>query len=327
MAQNSRIKSVVSFFVSLTIGLLLAGFGWLHRFDVFDWWRLRGYQAPPAISALADNDTMTSSARRLFYVYHPELDSKVEFSGHCNADEQTIVLGCYVSPSGIYLYDVTDKRLSGVKEVTAAHEMLHAAYARLSSTERTHIDDLTEQAMASIADQRIKDTVESYQSRDPGVVPSELHSILGTEAAKLPSELEQYYARYFTNRAKIVAYADQYESEFTSRKQQIANYDIQLTELKSQIDSAQAELQSQQSSMQNQRQQLNDLLAAKQYDEYNAKVASYNVAIKSFNNLITSTKMLIEQYNQLVQTRNSIATEQQQLLNALDSRWQTQITQ
>src|SRR6185295_11567695 len=102
---------------------------------------------------------MTPDTRRLFYVYHPVLEDKQAFNSHCTDSEKTIVLGCYISRTGIYLYDVTDSRLNGVEQVTAAHETLHAAYERLSSSERKRVDGLTAQAFAQVTDQRIKDTI------------------------------------------------------------------------------------------------------------------------------------------------------------------------
>ncbi len=53
------------------------------------------------------------------------------------------ILGCYVTQR-IYIYDVKDAKLDGIREVTAAHEMLHAAYERMSSSEQTKVNALLE---------------------------------------------------------------------------------------------------------------------------------------------------------------------------------------
>jgi hypothetical protein len=94
-----------------------------------DWWKLRGYTAPTVVVKLADEDTMTDKSRRLFYLNHPQLISdKGQFNIVCPQSEQTIVLGCYYNignflNEGIAIYDITDNRLSGVEEVTAAQRM------------------------------------------------------------------------------------------------------------------------------------------------------------------------------------------------------------
>ncbi len=100
------------------------------RDAIYDWWRLHDYAPPAAAVQFADDTTMTAKARTLFYINHPKLEQSVAFNGECpNNSEKAIVLGCYhPNQNGIFLFMVNDKTLSGVEQVTAAHEMLHAAY-------------------------------------------------------------------------------------------------------------------------------------------------------------------------------------------------------
>src|SRR5262249_5858448 len=117
--------------VVLLLGLLgVALYGLAHRQGIADWWRLRGYHAPPAISAFVADDRMTGKARDLFYLNRPQLLADVAaFRQSCPLDEESIVLGCYQGGQrGIAIFAVHDPRLDGVEQVTAAHEMLHAAY-------------------------------------------------------------------------------------------------------------------------------------------------------------------------------------------------------
>jgi uncharacterized protein YukE len=323
--QHSSGKIFGVLFSAIVIFAII--FAVLNRQNIFDWARLYNYQPPAAISQLADSTAMNDYGRKLFYVNHPELADKASFNGKCSSTEQSIVLGCYINTKGIYIYNVSDPRLKGVQEVTAAHEMLHAAYDRLNSDEKAKIDALTAQTFASLNDQRLKDTIEAYRAKDPSVVPNELHSILGTEERKLPPELENYYKKYFTNRAQVVTYSEAYEGEFTKRKVQIAEYDAQRTLLKNEIDSAEQTLQSQTQDLTNKRDQLDKLLAAKQYQPYNAQVDSFNTQVKRYNVLVASMQAKITQYNQIVAARNAIALEEQDLVKALDSRLQTQQTQ
>ena len=287
---------------------------------MFDEWRLYNYQAPAAIVKLADNTTMVQSMRRLFYVYHPEIENKTDFNAHCRDDEQTIVLGCYVDGKGIYIFDVTDDRLAGIEEVTAAHEALHAVYERLSSSERKKVDAMTAAAFAQLSDQGIKDRIELYRKQDPKVVPNELHSILGTEDANLPTDLETYYQQYFSNRAKIVAYAAAYSGAFTDRKNQIAAYDAELSSLKTQINKLQSQLTSEQNGLETRRSQLDSLRSSGQTSAYNAAVPGYNAQVVTYNNHINQLSDLIDEYNSIVPKRNELATEEESLVKAIDSR-------
>jgi len=315
-------KSLRRLLPTLILGLItiLLVVGWLNRYALFDWWRLRGYQPPQRIVELADHTTMTTKGRHIFYANHPELDDKAAFNQHCTVNEQSIVLGCYVPGNGIFVYDVTDSRLNGVHEVTAAHEMLHAAYERLSSTEKKRIDTLTANVFAETQSDRLKATIKSYQDRDPSVVPNELHSILGTEVEDVGPELEAYYKQYFTDRLTIVKYSNAYEAAFQERKDKVVDYDQRLTVLKQQIDQDSASLDDQHNELTAERQHLDDLLAQKQYADYNAGVPDYNNKVKTYNATVTTVRSLIDQYNKLVAERNSVALEENELVKAIDSR-------
>jgi uncharacterized phage infection (PIP) family protein YhgE len=288
--------------------------------SVFDMYQLYGYTPPDSVSQLATDTTMLPSMRRLFYVFHPSLEDKESFNSHCRSDEQTIVLGCYVDHQGIYLLDVTDSRLDGVEQVTAAHETLHAAYARLSAEERQKVNAMTSAAFVALDDQRIKDNIKLYRDKDPSVVPNELHSILGTEVRNLPADLEFYYNKYFTNRAKIVAYSKQYEAAFTERKNQILAYDEQLVSLKQQIESLQASLSTLANDLKTLRGRMDSLKSSNQIAAYNALVPSYNSKVNSYNTSVDGLSQKVDDYNDIVPKRNAIASEESDLAKAIDSR-------
>lgn len=309
----------LSYGISLAI-ILVAALAWLNQDTLFDAWRLRNYTPPAEIVKLADDTTMTDNARRLFYVYRPSLEDKASFNQHCSNTEQTIVLGCYIEHQGIYLYSISDQRLDGVIEVTAAHEMLHAAYDRLSGKERQKIDQLTSQVSKNTNDSRLRETIENYRKKDPSVVPNELHSILATEVRDLPQELETYYAKYFKNRRVIVDLADRYKNAFTERENQVKEIDAQLKRLKSQIDALNTSLESQQKSLQTSYEDLQQKRRQNNIEEYNAAVPGYNQAVAAYNADVNRQKQLVTQYNALVEQRNTLATEENELIKALDSR-------
>lgn len=304
----------ISLLVSLSVAVAVL---WQYQ-NILDWASLRNYVPPARISQVADETTMKDNMRRLFYINHPSLDDKSTFNGHCKTGEQTIVLGCYVENRGIYLLDVSDPRLSGVIEVTAAHESLHAAYGRLNSKEKANVDNLINEAYAGVTDERIKATVESYR-KSGADVNNELHSILGTEVENLPPALETYYSKYFTDRKKVVGYSKQYEQAFVDLKSEVERDDKQLSSLKNQIESNQSQLDSDGASIDSERRRMDGLLSARKVEEYNNSVSSFNQMVNDYNALVAKTKKLISQYNALVEKRNAAATEQQQLYEAIDS--------
>lgn len=308
--------AVLVLFVGLTAALLLG------RQSIEDAIRLHGYTAPSAVASLATDDAMTSKARRLLYVNRPEVTAGAAFTSHCPAgDEKTVVLGCYVgNDSGIYVYQVSDPRLNGVEQVTAAHEMLHAAYRRLSSAERAKVDGwLLDYYQHDLTDPRIKNTIAAYKKSEPKDVVNEMHSVFGTEIASLPAPLETYYRQYFADRAKVAAFTASYQGEFTSRQQQVAAYDAQLKSLKPQIEDNESSLNQQQAALATQNQQLQTQRSSGQIAAYNVGVTGYNQAVRRYNSLLTSTKSLINQYNDIVSKRNSLALEEQQLAQELSA--------
>lgn len=320
-ASPRLLKLVVVLVVLIgVLGLVSA-----NRQSIHDWIKLRGYQAPASVAQLATDDTMTPYARRVFYVNAPQIDDKTTFAPECpSGTEQTVVLGCYKSDqAGITLLQVTDPRLQGVEQVTAAHETLHALYDRLSGAKRKQVDAwLTDYVSHQLHDQTILDQINSYKKSEPGQVVNEMHSIVGTEVADLPPVLESYYKQYFTDRAAIVHYYDAYQAEFTSRQDEVKQDDAELSALKSQIDGLEQDLQDEAGSLGSQHDQLDNLRRSGQIAAYNAGVPSYNAAVNGYNAQVAQLKDLIDRYNQLVSSRNAVALETQQLTSEITSQVQ-----
>jgi hypothetical protein len=317
--QSRRSVRIAPLLASIVFVLLVA-LAWTKNQAIYDWWRLRNYQPPAAITQLARDTTMNTSTERLFYVYHPELQTRERFNESCSGSEQTIVLGCYVSRHGIYLFNVSDERLKGVIQVTAAHEVLHAAYERLGNDERRRVDAMTAAAFDKLTDTRVLETVEAYRKRDPNIVPNELHSILATEVVSLPEDLEEYYKRYFNDRAAVVRYSQQYEQEFKGRQARVDAADARLRELKPLIENLESSLKTQVKSVNDDYERLQSLRRSNQIEAYNAGVAGYNAKVSAYNNSVRKLQNLINEYNALVAERNALAVEENELIKAIDSR-------
>ncbi len=323
-AKKGTINLLLSSFL---IALPVVGF-WQHQ-SIFDWYKLRGYSPPAAIANLATADTMTDKSRRIFYVNHPQLvQDSSSFRQDCTVTEQTIVLGCYhPDQQGVFVYDVKDSRLSGIEEVTSAHEMLHAAYDRLSSGDRKAVDKmLNDYYQNDLHDQRILDTINAYKKTEPNDVVNEMHSIFGTEIKDLPPELEDYYKQYFKDRSVVVAQSQRYENEFTSRAAHASQIESQVKTLKSKIDSEESALKAQLSKINSDQARLDALRSSNQVDAYNSQVAAYNNEIDDYNKGVAQYKRDVNDYNALVEQYNAVAGELKQLYGAIDTRLQPQTT-
>jgi hypothetical protein len=299
-----------------------------------DWWKLRDYNPPADIAKLASEDTMTDKSKKLFYVNHPQLiGNKNQFNQACPQSEQTIVLGCYFNSGksineGIAIYNVTDPRLAGVEEVTAAHETLHAAYQRLSSKDKRNIDGLlTQYYNNGLTDDRIKATIDSYKQTEPNDVVNEMHSVFGTEVTSLPVPLENYYKQYFTNRQAITNYSNQYESVFSQNKANLDNIKAQIDQLKSKLQSDKSAIEYEENTLQDESGRMQSLLSAGNNQQYNAAVGPYNAKVVKLRGLIANYNIEVARVNALVEQYNSLAYTQEGLYNALDTRVQTQTAQ
>lgn len=216
-AKSSTLRRLI---LSLCI-LVTAVVIFVYRQQLIDHFAVWQFTPTPEVVAIADRAQLNSTGRHYFYASRPELQERDVFNQSCTTrrSEATAVLGCYVSQR-IYLFDVSDERLAGIEEVTAAHEMLHAAYDRLSPEEKTRVNGLLEARAAQITDQAFLDLMKEYEKTEPGERLNELHSLIGTQVADVGSELEAYYGRYFMDRGRVARMYHDYESVFTAVKQQ-----------------------------------------------------------------------------------------------------------
>lgn len=293
--------------------------------SIDDWWKLRNYIPPASIVQLATQDTMNSYTRHLFYLNHPQLINNAatfRSPGYCPENLNTIVLGCYhQGQNGIFIYQVSDPQLAGVVQVTAAHEVLHAVYARLSSSARNQLNsELESYYKNGLTDSRVIDEVKLYQQTEPNDVYDEMSCTFGTEIPNLPAPLENYYKQYFTNRAVITNFAQSYQSEFTSRQDQASLLSTQMSALLSKIDNEEGQLNAELNQINSDRARLDSERSDGQIATYNSDVASFNSEVNSYNAGIASLKTDITSYNQLVSQYNAIAQELATLEKSIDTR-------
>jgi hypothetical protein len=91
---------------------------------------------------------------------------------------------------------------------TAAHELLHAAYARLDPAERDEIDALVEAELLRVpAENGVHGQIAASVGDRSENRANELFAYLGSQVVLdggFDPKLETYYARYFTDREALV---------------------------------------------------------------------------------------------------------------------------
>jgi hypothetical protein len=270
------------------------------------------------IATLADRTTMTDTARRTFYGSDPELVDKAVLATRCPVREATSVLGCF-GRGRVVILRVDDPRLDGMEETTAAHELLHAVWAGLPEDDRSRLRRRLRAVYAASTDPRLREKVETYRSRDPAVVDNELHSILGTEVAALPPALERHYARFFADRAAVVALAAAAQGAFVEREATVAQLDAELSRQRTVIQQEDARLASDREQLDARTDRLEQLRNEGRIEEYNAEVVSYNELVAAFNERVAGLRAAVERFNTLVVDRNALAAEYRALADTVDT--------
>lgn len=208
--------AVVGGFVSIAL-FAAAGFLLLNQQYVKDQIVVWAYNPSAAIKAIESRIDMTAKGQFHFYATQPTVDSSEKFNQDCPRQEvASPILGCYTSDHRIYIYDITNEQLDGIEEVTAAHEMLHAAWERMGSGEQARVGALLRAEYQKHKDDTgLVERMEYYERTEPGQFENELHSILGTEVQNLGPELQTYYAQFFKDRQKVIALHGKYDAVFT----------------------------------------------------------------------------------------------------------------
>ena len=288
--------------------------------DLEDWSKLLGYQPPAEIARLAASTTMTDTARRLFYVNRPTIETQKLALNLCKGSEHTVILGCYVPSQGIFLQAVTDPRLQGVMEVTAAHEMLHVAYQRMSLFEQTQINKQLQAELGKLQNPRILKLVETYNRQDPRSVDNELHSILGTEVQNLSPELEEHYRKYFTDRSVIVASSERYEGVFTGLRARAKTLGQELDRQNLELERLAAQVKQEGEAIDSERANIESSIVSNPQADYRFRISIFEDRVKSYNQLVVQLRSQNDAYNRSIAESKSLTIEHNSLVDSLENK-------
>jgi len=323
--KTSGFASHLVGFGIMAVFALTAGWLILNREYVVDQLTVWQYQPSTEVQSIATRASLTDQGRFYFYASQPQVDEASTFNDQCKKqEEQSAILGCYATRR-IYIYNVTNDQLDGIKEVTAAHEMLHAAWDRLSDSEKERLTPLLETAYTKVENDELKERMAYYARTQPGERSNELHSIIGTEVGALGSELEQYYAQYFSNRAQIVAFHQKYQQVFNDLDARIKALQAELDQLDATVKQRLAAYDTQRAQVEQMSNSLNaqanslDRTNAAAVNAYNAQVRQFNAAVTALKADYAAVNQLVADYNQKVVEYNSVAFSRSSLQKSIDS--------
>lgn len=255
MAEQARRRHYWGWVVLLVVAA--AGVGvWLNHEWIYDFYRGQTYRPSAEMVRIRNDLQLTERGEFLFNAAQPELDEATEFNAHCRDDvSETAVLGCYTMQT-IYVYNIVDERLSGIRELTTAHELLHANWARMSEEEKVALVE----PLTHVFEDNQEFLEEEIDAYDVSEKQEELYVRAGTEVANLPEALEKHYAEIFKDQDAVVAFYDSYIGVFRS--------------LEAEMDALKAELE-----------EMNAAVNAK-VEEYERRSSQLNASIVSFNSCV-----------------------------------------
>lgn len=204
----------------------------LQQTWIFDWYKGLSYEPSDRVAQIEADLELTAVGRRIFAATHPTVEGSSQFNQHCEShDAEVSLLGCYTDGQ-IYIYEITLEQLKSANIVTAAHELLHANWERMSTRERQEVSVWLQQ----VYDEKrewFDDELEVYDNQN---YLEEVYARAGTKLADLPSELEAHYAKLFQNRARIVQFYEDYEAPFLNLQTELTNLASEINEANQQIE-------------------------------------------------------------------------------------------
>jgi len=295
----------------------------LNQQFLFDSYHNFTYKPTADMVAVAERAELSDTGKFILYATRPEIEDSDDFNKDCERKEQgTAILGCYDNDR-IYIYNVKDERLDGIREVTVAHEMLHAAYQRMSEDERKKINALVETEYAKLSDNpEFSDRMAFYARTEPGERDNELHSIIGTEVVDISPELEKHYAKYITDRAALVALFNSYNSVFLEIDQQAKSLVAQLDALSAKIDTDMAKYNADVRALNEDISDFNRRAAANAFATqaaFNNERRLLQQRVDAVTGTRTAVDAYVKQYEQLREQYNKTITTSGDLYKSIDS--------
>lgn len=221
----------------LIIVIVLGLVALIDQTMVWDIWQGLSYNPDETVQEIEQDLELTGTGKRVFKATRPVVEGAEEFNKHCGEHTSDVsVLGCYVE-GRIYVYEITDEQLALANKVTAAHELLHARWERMSEKEREEVKSW----LAEVKEQNaewLEDELETY-GEDEQI--EEIYTRAGTKLADLPEGLEKHYAEYFKNRARIVEMYQIYEAPFKKLQAEIERLYTEIEDARVKIEQEKAE--------------------------------------------------------------------------------------
>ena len=226
--------------VSIVVQVAVLGAGaWalVNRAAVRDWLVVGKFASSATLEQYVVDSGMSSAGRFYLLAAKPELLTSMAFNKACPRKETGVaVLGCYVpSTDRIHLLDITDPAFDTMEPVVAAHEMLHAVWARFDDAERERVAAAVEASYRAVNDPVLTERLSVYEDASGEIDVEELFAVLGTEVALVNDELSAVFDRYFDKRGVVVGLAVEASTVISTIVDEISRVSAELVALETSI--------------------------------------------------------------------------------------------
>lgn len=273
------------------------------------------YQPSREIATIFEHIDLTSKGERILRASRAELQNAENFNTNCsNSTSEISVLGCYYDWR-IYIYNIKNEELDGIKETVLAHELLHAVWQREKSWAKDELKSLLRETYDDYKN-GLEEHMKNYSDEN---FVDELHSVIGTqiEPSSLPIKLRNHYAEIFRNHGQIVAYFDKYNDKFLSLRKKLSETSTKINSMKKEIESKRATYHKKTKTLSDDIDIFNSNAAHGYYNnnktqlDYDrtklvARQDALNEEFQELNVLINETNKLIEEYNRNVARSNEL---------------------
>lgn len=305
--------------VFLAIILILSVAIIINREWLYDWYRGVSYQPTEEMSRIRGELKLTGQGNFLFNSAQPGLNEADEFNKNCRKDESdTAVLGCYTEKN-IYIYNIVEPKLDGIRELTTAHELLHAKWARMSDDEKVALVEPLTRTFEANQD-LLEEEINQY---DISEKQEELYVRAGTEVKDLPEELEKHFAEIFEDQNHIVDFYNKYITVFRTIKAEMNSLLDEIDALKIEIDAKTAKYQDQFNQLEADIVSFNSCAEVAgcfaTVSEFNSRRATLLTRQNDLEVLNGEINRLIDEYNMRVDEYNSDVTESRKLQDMINS--------
>ena len=320
IATQQKTKRNYCGWVILLVLVAIATIIVLNRAWIYDWFRGVTYRPTAEMISIRDELNLTGRGEFLFNATQPELNEADAFNANCRQDESEVaVLGCYTA-GNIYVYNITDVKLDGIRELTAAHELLHAVWARMGNAEKEDLKPILQQVYQNNLSV-LKDDIETYAD-DEWI--EEIFVRAGTEIKKLPDTLEKYYAEIFDDQDAVVDFYESYIAVFREIKMKMEGLASEIEVLRDSVNAKMAEYENRVNQLEVDITRFNNCAEtagcfateAEFYVQRNTLVAREN----ELNLLNDEINNMIDNYNLKVDEYNADALESRKLQNMINSK-------